>query len=535
MGSKNCPETPRQKMINMMYLVLTAMLALNVAAETLYAFKIVDTSLMKTLESFTTKNNAVYTDFEAAYTLNASKVEQWMQKANEVRASSDSLINYITDTKELLVNTSGAIPHEVGTPIDPERAFMISSKGDTIIIKQQDDLNVSPEVMINKGKGEELCAEISKYRKFLLSMVDSSNTKLISNISSALDVSDSESDNKSWIINNFESSPLIASITLLSKMQIDVRNAESGLITYLYNQIDASSFKFNKLEAQVVPKSKYIISGDPYEAKIFLSAVDTTRISPVFVGGKQLDIENHKAIYKVTTSTPGVYSYKGYINFEMSDGSVIPYPFEDEYQVAEPTGAISLTKMNLLYIGLENPINISVSGVPAESLEPSINNGTIKKSSDGCWVVAPSDLDEKGQKTKITVYANIDGQKRQMAELRCKVKMTPRPEPLTKSGTVSRSELKNMSGLFYVMPEDFEFEGVKYEVVSFRMAYQKSSYTNYLPSTLASGLFDDKQKKALESLNAGDVVRFEEIKVRMKGVSNVAERSLSPVIYVVKN
>jgi gliding motility-associated protein GldM len=536
MGSKNCPETPRQKMISMMYLVLTAMLALNVAAETLYAFKIVDTSLMKTFESFSAKNKSVYSDFETAHMLNKDKVEPWLLKANDVRAKSDSLIAYITRIKEELVFTSGFEPHEPGQVIDNTRSTLVTSKGDTIIIKSQDDLNTPPLVMLTQGRGVELKQKINDYSQYLTSHVDSTNAKLIENIKNSLDVSDPTKGNngnyRTWEEMNFYATPLIASITLLSKMQIDVRNAESALINYLYNQIDAGSFKFNKLEAQVIPKSKYVFQGESYEAEIFMSAVDTTRPPQVMVGGRQLETANNKAIYRVSATNVGKMTYNGYINFELPDGSSAPYYFTQEYQVAEPTVTISPTKMNMMYLSLDNPISISVPGVPSEDIEATITNGTIKKVGNG-WVASPASVDPQGN-TKVVVFANVDGKKRQMGEMKFRVRKVPDPRGTVAgklTGTVDRQVLAAQTGVFASL-EDFDFD-LKFVVTSFDMAVPASGG---LTQTLSSNSyrFTAEQKRLLNTLGAGAKVYIENIKARIEGDNKDAERTLAPIVLTVQ-
>ncbi len=121
MGAKNCPETPRQKMINMMYIVLTAMLALNVAAEVLEAFRLVDSSLLHTMEGVEAKNRQIYTAFEQAYIENPVKVQEWKDKSDNVRKLSADMISYISNLKEELVKYSGYEQIDAGTPYDPDR------------------------------------------------------------------------------------------------------------------------------------------------------------------------------------------------------------------------------------------------------------------------------------------------------------------------------------------------------------------------------------------------------------------------------
>src|SRR5680860_878098 len=154
MAAKNCPETPRQKMINMMYIVLTAMLALNVAAEVLEAFRVVDMSLIQTLGAVDMKNAQVYSSFDQAYITNPAKVEEWKQKADEVRAKTSALISYIFDLKEELVRGSGSKPVNEDNPFSAENPYFFTEIGDTLQITKEEDLNTPSEMMITQKRAE---------------------------------------------------------------------------------------------------------------------------------------------------------------------------------------------------------------------------------------------------------------------------------------------------------------------------------------------------------------------------------------------
>ena len=310
MSAKNCPESTRQKMINMMYLVLTAMLALNVASEVLESFRIVDASLVQTLNNVNRKNEQIYSSFDAAYMLNPTKVKEWKDKSDQVKAKTKELISGITNLKEKLVLASGGVPlknAEPGFILSPEEPIIVNVQGDTILIKKEDDLNTPSEIMINKKNAADLKNSIIEYREFLATFLDE-DSPMRENIIKQLDTSDPKmnlkegGEKKSWEILHFESKPLIAVITLLSKMQIDIQNAETNIISTLYSQIDAASFKFNKLGARILPKSTYVLEGDQFEAEIYLAAEDTTQAPEIFVGNTKLSLREGKGIYKVTAS-----------------------------------------------------------------------------------------------------------------------------------------------------------------------------------------------------------------------------------------
>jgi gliding motility-associated protein GldM len=171
MGAKNCPETPRQKMINMMYIVLTAMLALNVAAEVLQAFRLIDESLIHTLDAVNIKNQQIYSSFEQAYLENAAKVQEWKQKADNVQQKSKDFQNYVYQLKEDIVVYSGSEIVSKDHPYDPAVHHLITLKGDTLEIKKEDDLNGTSEFMIKQQKASELREKITAYKNSLVELI----------------------------------------------------------------------------------------------------------------------------------------------------------------------------------------------------------------------------------------------------------------------------------------------------------------------------------------------------------------------------
>ncbi|MBN2261374.1 MAG: gliding motility protein GldM [Prolixibacteraceae bacterium] len=544
MGTKNCPETPRQKMINMMYLVLTAMLALNVAAETLNAFKIVDASLIKTYLSFTEKNTSLLSDFEHALELNQGKVERWHKLANEVHERSDSVVKYIVDIKEELTMASGGEVKLPNDELDPAFPIVINSSNDTLILQRQDDLNVSPEIMLTKNRGVELQETIGQYKSYLKSLVEN-YPHIIQNLESSLDVEDPSKEDKradqanyrTWPQQNFESTPVIASITLLSKLQIDVRNAESAVLRHLYNQIDASSFKFTGLTAKVIPDASYIFQGQEYKARIFLSAEDTTQNLEVFIDGRNtpLPVEENEAIFSMVPNEVGDYKFSGNIRYRTPDGEGYGNkPFNFEFQVARPAVTISPTKMNVLYKDLQNPISISVPGIPNSRLEPVCTNGKLYKVGDD-WIIEPNELDPIGEKTKVIVNADLNGEKRKMGEMIFRVKKVPDPKATVAQrteGSVAREILRAQTGIFAKL-EDFDFD-MEFVVTGFDMTVPTSGG---MVTTLSSKshMFTPQQKELLNALGGGDRVTFENIRARIEGGDkNEMDRMLSPIILKVQ-
>ncbi len=496
MGTKYCPEAPRQKMISLMYLVLTAMLALNVDKSVLDAFVMVNDNFMQTIENYTSKNQGVYNDFESAALENEAKAGELNKIVLKVKVSSDSLYRYIHSLKELIVKTADG----------PE--------GDVNNIVQQDNLNYPAELMITKKNGAALKKAIIDYRNSLLALVDTSNTALIASINKSLDTSappPKEGSTPSWEESRFQGYPLIAVITLMSKIQSDVRNAESDIITHLYAQIDASSFKFNKLQAQVVSKSDFVLLGSPYEAKVFLSAVDTTVKPAIIVGGSTLPIlpGENAGTYKVTTSKEGKIEWSGRIEYKNPEGIIVPYDFKHEYEVAKPSMTVSPTKMNVFYAGLDNPVSVSVPGISASNVKVSITNGSIQPSQDG-FIVKP---DKVGVESIISVSALIDGVSKEIGSTRFRVKKVPDPVASVAGkidGVIGKNELLAQQGVLAKIP-DFDFQ-MNFTVTSFVVSTSKQGYVIDKPTK--GNRFSQEQIDLMKGLNSGNRLYIESIVVK---------------------
>jgi len=497
MGTKYCPEAPRQRMISLMYLVLTAMLALNVDKAVLDAFVMVNHNFMQTIESSIAKNQRVYDEFSNAAKENPKKAEKLNHEVLKVKASSDSLYRYIHSLKELIVKKADGPDGNV----------------DNIISK--DDLNYAVELMINKKNGLALKKAIEKYRKSLISLVDTSNTELIASINKSLDTSappPTAGQTPSWESSKFEGYPLIAVITLMSKIQSDIRFAESDVINHLYAQIDAASFKFNKLQAQVISNSDYVLQGNTYEAKVFLSAVDTTASPVILVGGTTLPMVpgENAGLYKVSASKEGKVEFRGQINYKNPSGIMVNYPFKHEYEVAKPAWTVSPTKMNVLYAGLANPVSISVPGISGTNFKVSISNGTIEPGQEGNYLVKPEKV---GVKSVITISAMIGGTLKEIGSTLFRVKKVPDPVAFVANkteGVISRNELEAQQGVLAKIP-DFDFE-MNFTVTSFVVSTSKAGFIIDKPTK--GNRFSQEQRDLMKGLNPGSRLYIESIIVK---------------------
>ena len=519
-------ETPRQKMIGMMYLVLTAMLALNVSSDILNGFVLVDNGLVKTTANFVAKNESSYGIFDAQMEKTPEKVRPFRDKAYSVKDMADQLAYDIQELKVEIVRYCDGADAPALKPVDwyigEKREKKSTFTIDNAEIKAKDNLDKPAEIMIVKGKGEELKKKIENFREQLLSMTDDASVQKAINESLNTDnMVDSNGTPLSWEQGHFEHIPMIAVVTMMSKMQSDVRNAEADIINNLLSQIGASDTKVNKMEAIVQAKSSYILRGNEYEARILLAAYDSLQKPEILIGpyrktetgyeipggGRKLEYDARgRAIYKASGSSVGNFNLQGLLQMAGPDG-ITSYPFSADYQVGESQTVIAADKMNVLYIGLDNPISISMSGVGPDRISASMTNGSITRSGNG-WIAKPA----ASGTAKITASATLDG-KPVSGFQEYRVKMVP--TAIAKiggraGGPIDKNVLVAQSGVNAEL-EDFLFD-LRYVVTQFNVVAVTTAGEQAFSSTSAA--FTEQQKTLLNRLTKGQKVFVTGIKAR---------------------
>jgi len=520
-------ETPRQKMIGMMYLVLTAMLALNVSKDILNAFVLVDNGLAKTLANFVDKNTTAYAIFDAEWAKTPDKVKPFRDAAYTVKQMADQLAYDIQGYKVDIVKycdggdkAKALYPMEMVVGSERKPTFGINAKD----INAKDNYDKPSEIMMLKGKGLELRQKIEAYREHLISLTnDESVQNAIRESLKTDDMPDKNNQIKSWEFTFFDGVPLVAVVALMTKLQSDVRNAEADIINYLLSRIGATDTKVNKMEAIVRAESNYILRGNEFRARILLAAYDSLQKPEILIGpnrrnasgayemvgdGRVLPYdERGQAIYRTTATSIGNFKLEGLLNMVTPDG-VVSYPFTQEYQVGESTTVISPDKMNVLYIGLENPVSISMSGVPEEKIQARMTNGTITRQGKS-WIARPS---ASGTAT-IIASGVVDGKTVTSEPSVFRVKMVPTPIAKVggkSGGKIERNELRAQLGILAEM-EDFLFD-LRYQVTQFSLIVNIRGDERVLVSRSAS--FTPEQKALIETLSKGTRVSFSDIKAR---------------------
>ncbi|MBQ9571192.1 MAG: gliding motility protein GldM, partial [Prevotella sp.] len=266
MAIKKRPVSPRQKMINLMYVVLMAMLAINVSTEVLDGFALIEDSLRRTTQSAARENQVLYNSFDEQMQANPAKTREWYEKAQEVRLISDSLYVFTETLKTAIVKEADG------------------ENGNVQSIRNKDDLEAASQVMLspNRGKGEQLFHAINSFRSKMLAMINDDQKKQIIAVNLSTDVP-REANGKNWQEYMFESMPTVAAVTMLTKLQSDIRYAEGEVLHTLMANIDENDVRVNALDAFVIPNAQTIVRGNRFKANIVMAAVDTTHIPEVYI------------------------------------------------------------------------------------------------------------------------------------------------------------------------------------------------------------------------------------------------------------
>ena len=275
-GIANNPNSPRQRMINLMYLVFIAMLALNVSSEVLDGFELVENSLRTSTSNASRRNEEVKANLDRAFRENEAKVGEWYEKGVKVKGESDDLYEYIEELKNRIVQEAD------GKNADVEN------------IVQKENLEAASRVMLAPmvGEGRKLRELIDSYRINMSDVVNNSSKKAMFNTVLSTEIPGKGGMiAQSWESVLFENMPVAAAITLLSKIQSDIRFVEGETLSTLLTNVDIGDYRVNAIQALVIPKSQIVTSGMPYEAQIVLAAVDSTK-QPAYYLGETLLSDN---------------------------------------------------------------------------------------------------------------------------------------------------------------------------------------------------------------------------------------------------
>ena len=492
-----------------------AMLALNISTEVLNGFSIVEESLNRTTANSGKENKAIFDDFEEQMRKNPAKVRQWFEKATAVKNMSDSLYNYAQSLKRQIVMEADG---EDGNPAD---------------IKNKDDLEAASQVMLapGTGQGKKLYDAINSYRENILRFVSDPLQKKI--ISSNLSTAVPQNENtlgKNWQEYMFEDMPAAAAVTLLSKLQSDIRYAEGEVLHTLVANIGLKDIRVNKLEAFVVPSSTKLFPGDRMTAKMVMAAVDTTQVPEVYVNGRKINGDT----YSFNVGGVGEYNFSGYILMHDIAGNVLRRDFNQKYSVVAPplapTGAtLSADLMNVLYAGFENPISVSVSNTPQSSVSVSMSGGSIRSTGAGHYIAVPSAVGQD-------VTFNVSAKGKSVGSFTFHVRKLPDPTAYIalgtdrfKGGGLQKGALMGSAGIKAAIDDgllDIPFKVLSFETVFF------DNMGNAVPLASSGASFSPRQKEQFRQLSRNK--RFYITRVTVIGPDGITRKLPQALEVIVK-
>lgn len=503
-------------MINLMYIVLMAMLALNVSSDVLKGFTLIGDSLRRTTEGAVKENQNIYDDFAAQLEANPVKVKPWYDKAMQVKSMSDSLYDF-----------AGSLRFAIARECD-------GADGHPDNLSNKEDLEAAGRVMFGPGKGQgrKLFEAITSFRTRILNMVADPRQKAIIASNLSTDVPPGENNlGKNWEQYMFEAMPSVAAVTMLAKLQSDVRKAETEVLHTLLANIDMKDIRVNELNAYVLPEATTLYPGQQFRSRIFMAAVDTTQRPEIYVNGRRIPDGGN---YNFTVGGPGEYSFSGHILVPNASGEVVRRQFTQNYNViAPPLGAtLAADLMNVLYAGFDNPLSVSASGVPSNKISLSMSGGTLLAKGNGKYVARPAKV---GTDVNFTVTGEVGGRMQTMGTFAFKVRKLPDPTSYIrlgadrfKGGRLAKGTLLGTPGIGAAI--DDGLLDIPFRVTEFKTVFT-DRMGNFVPKNSAGADFSAEQKSLMRELRRGQRFYITEVNcIGPDGISRTLPQALEVII-----
>lgn len=531
------PKEPRQLMINIMYLVLTAMLALNVSAEIFNAFKIVDKGLIKSNKALELNNDAI----PEAIRDGAKKkreLERYAELIDPARSKASALHDKIDEIIDLLIDQSG-------TPdgVVDDKDYVTRNGEVTTDLKGKKNKDVTTRLLVKEDLGEELKADLLNFREEIIALADEEDRASFSQ--EIPDIVDDETwkkkygenpkGDKNWSFFNFRQMPVQAVLPILRKFQNDVISTESAFLNYLAKKVGGKELVFDQFTVVSSPEKTYVINGETFKTDVFLSASASKESNTgitLKVNGQVIPT-NDEGVATFTQTASGVgkktYTVEGEIRDPIT-GDVKPFKRTYEYEVGERSAAISASKMNVFYIGVDNPVEVSVAGVPSNQVKVSMagaGGGSIKPNSDGTYTVNVTRPTKVGEYAKINLTAPGFNASKDF-----RVKRIPDPVPkLSKSrgGAMTSGEFKAQGGIIPAL-ESFDFDA-KCNIVGFQVVRVPRRADPEIAINKGGSYVSDSQR-IIAKATAGDRFFFDNIKCKCPG--DIAARDLGNMSFTIK-
>ena len=488
-----------------MYVVLMALLALNVSPEVLYGFDFMNDGLNYTVQRTRKGNSYIYRELDSLGKENPIKAGHYYNTAMTIRTATSQLVSLIDSVKtEIAVATDGK-------NADPNH------------IKNKEENEGVNRVFLSKGRGKQLQKAINQYKNIVADAASSMRIKeqLMKSI------------NGEWKENDFENLPAAAAMAYLTKLKVDVAIAEREILQHLMENIDFMDNRVNSMKTILVPNSTTIIKGGKLNVDVVMAAVDTTKQPDIFIGGNKLE-GNH--ISRVC-NTVGDFTLNGWMDIIGHNGKVTRNNFSLPYHVVEPMATVSSDLMNVIYAGYDNPISISVPGVPHTAVRVTVENGAISSKGNGRYIVRA----KKGAaQIELTVFAKLDGMDRLMGVYDFKVRKLPEPLPYiivregkgwtrSQGGKISRSQLLSAKGVSAAV--DDGILDIPFKVLSFEMVFY-DNMGNVIPMASDGAELSKRMRETLSQLASGR--RFYISNVRAVGPDGLLRNLKSSMEVVIR-
>ena len=507
------PREPRQKMINMMYLVLTAMLALNVSSEILNAFKTVNNSLETTNKTVNSSTDRIMVSLKDKTTKpeTAERANYWYPKAETVQKLSTTVYDFIQDIKDrILIGADG-------DPKNPSKSY------------KEDNLDIATRLLVDKGDGKKLYDMLDNYKKNVLN-VDSAIGKSFAN-SLQIDLSKPPTrnkGNKSWESIYFHMVPTVAALTILSKFQNDIKTSENKVITFCHEQVGKVELIFDAYSAIIGQSSTYVMPGQEIEITAGIGAFSKAAQPTIQIGGNNVALgEDGAAHTKISGGAVGLHSIPIKITyFNQTTGKQETVEKKIEYTVGTSTAAVQLDKMNVLFIGVDNPVTVSGSGGGAESLKVSISGGGGQLTGSRSNFIA-----RVNQETDDCII-NVQTSDGKNTPVKFRVRSIPNPTPMVgqrESGDVPAGEFKSQAGVRAIL-QNFFYE-TQFNVLSFRIVGDGAGFDEGVEEVNNTGAAWNECRKIISKSKPGSFITIDEI--RAIGPDN-RTRKLTPLVYSLK-
>ena len=486
------PREPRQLMINLMYIVLMAILALNVSAEILNAFLSMDRSITESqalvgrsnaslLESIRQQADA-YPQF-AAEAADAQRIQQYTA----------AFCTYLEAMKTQLIEATGG-------------------RDENQELKGKTDKNTTTRLLVDEGLGRQLRDSVLQLREGLLALLPDTSlrSQLAAKLPLKIDAIPPDSDKKDWADYHFRQLPLAAVLPLLSKFQSDARLSETALLNHLAAKISAQPIH-DEYAAIVAADKNYVIRGEELRAEIFLGAYSSTTDNiSVRVNGRPLTVRNGKAIYQRRTDELGSHDLAVEVSArDPRSGAVKTYRQRLRYEVGERSVTTAADKMNVFYLGVDNPLSVSAAGVPSDEVRVRAEGADLERQANGQYIVRPRATGE----TRIVVTGGgLDP-----TTFRYRVK--PIPTPIAKLGDKTTGNLSPNAFKIYerIYPhlENFDFDA-HCAIQGFLLTRVKRN-GDVFDAQNRGGNFGERTRRLVDQAQRGDTYYFDRVRAKCPG------------------